>query len=135
MIKFYRGLRHLYNINLHGDGIYFTTDTFEIIHNGESYRTKVYRVETLPEIGEVGSIYLVYGGLHPMMYLCVEETIFEPYTIKDYIEIENTEMVTPVKVEEETIVIDSKDMVSVSYNTLRTHSVFADVEDETLIFK
>lgn len=37
MINFYRGLRSLYDATLHGEGIYFATDTFEIIHNGNSY--------------------------------------------------------------------------------------------------
>lgn len=37
MIKFYRGLKSRYDVNTHGFGIYFTTDTLEIIHNGESY--------------------------------------------------------------------------------------------------
>lgn len=37
MIKFYKGLRDLYNIDLYGGGIYFATDTLEIIHNGNSY--------------------------------------------------------------------------------------------------
>lgn len=37
MIKFFRGLRSLYNSELHGAGIYFATDTLEIIHDGKSY--------------------------------------------------------------------------------------------------
>ena len=37
MIKFYRGLRELYNLSEHGSGIYFATDTCEILHNGKSY--------------------------------------------------------------------------------------------------
>lgn len=37
MIKFFRGLRSLYNVTEHGAGIYFATDTYEIIHNGSSY--------------------------------------------------------------------------------------------------
>ena len=37
MIKFYRGLKSLYEYTIHGDGIYFTTDTHEIIHNNQSY--------------------------------------------------------------------------------------------------
>ena len=37
MIKFYRGLKNSYDSTLHGSGIYFATDTFEIIHNGNSY--------------------------------------------------------------------------------------------------
>lgn len=37
MIKFFRGLKSLYNLEKHGAGIYFATDTKEIIHNNESY--------------------------------------------------------------------------------------------------
>lgn len=37
MIKFYKGLRDLYNLDLYGSGIYFATDTLEILHNGKSY--------------------------------------------------------------------------------------------------
>lgn len=37
MIKFYRGLKAKYDASKHSQGIYFATDTFEIIHNGTSY--------------------------------------------------------------------------------------------------
>ena len=37
MIKFYRGFKSSYEYKIHGDGIYFTTDTQEIIHNNQSY--------------------------------------------------------------------------------------------------
>lgn len=37
MIKFYRGLRANYVQETHGSGIYFATDTGEILHNGKSY--------------------------------------------------------------------------------------------------
>lgn len=36
MIKFYRGLRNLYT-DSHKNGIYFATDTGEILHDGQSY--------------------------------------------------------------------------------------------------
>lgn len=36
-INFFRGLRASYNQELHGTGIYFATDTLEIIHGGKSY--------------------------------------------------------------------------------------------------
>lgn len=36
-LKFYRGLSTAYNKAIHGNGIYFTTDTNEIKHNGISY--------------------------------------------------------------------------------------------------
>lgn len=37
IVQHYRGLRELYNKDSHGQGIYFATDTKEIILDGESY--------------------------------------------------------------------------------------------------
>jgi hypothetical protein len=37
MIQFFRGVRNLYDSAKHGAGIYFATDTYEIIHDGNSY--------------------------------------------------------------------------------------------------
>lgn len=36
-LKFYKGKRKDYRIEEHGDGIYFSINTFEILHNGASY--------------------------------------------------------------------------------------------------
>lgn len=36
-VIFYRGLKEKYDIDLHKDGIYFCTDTFEILMNGDGY--------------------------------------------------------------------------------------------------
>lgn len=36
-IQYFRGLRELYNAQVHGNGIYFALDTKEIIHNGLSF--------------------------------------------------------------------------------------------------
>ena len=36
-INFYRGLAEKYNREIHGDGIYFATNTLQIIHDGKSY--------------------------------------------------------------------------------------------------
>ena len=36
-VQFFRGLRSLYNAKAHSNGIYFATDTKEILHNGLSY--------------------------------------------------------------------------------------------------
>ena len=36
-IKFYRGIAEKYNREIHGDGIYFATNTLQIIHDGKSY--------------------------------------------------------------------------------------------------
>ena len=36
-VIFYRGLKEKYDIDLHKDGIYFCTDTYEILMNGDGY--------------------------------------------------------------------------------------------------
>ena len=40
---------------------------------------KFYRVETLPETGEVGSLYFVFGNQIPSLHLCTTESTFECY--------------------------------------------------------
>lgn len=40
-ILYFRGPRALYNESAHGNGIYFATDTQEIIHNGLAYSGKI----------------------------------------------------------------------------------------------
>lgn len=60
MIKFYKGLKNLYSLDLYGSGIYFATDTLEIIHNGKSYsgvQDKVVKDVTWSE----GSIIITYS--------------------------------------------------------------------------
>lgn len=60
MIKFYKGLKNLYSLDLYGSGIYFATDTLEIIHNGKSYsgvQDKVVKDITLSE----GSLIITYS--------------------------------------------------------------------------
>jgi hypothetical protein len=37
MIKFFRGLKSSYNVTDHGEGLYFATDTKEVLMNGEAY--------------------------------------------------------------------------------------------------
>lgn len=37
MIEFFRGLKSSYNVRDHGQGIYFATDTKEVLMNGEAY--------------------------------------------------------------------------------------------------
>ncbi len=36
-VQYFRGPRALYNLTAHGNGIYFATDTLEILHNGVAY--------------------------------------------------------------------------------------------------
>lgn len=53
-------------------------------------QVKFYRVQTLPEVGEVGSLYFVYGsgGVQSLLYICVGNGLFELYT-PDLYELEN----------------------------------------------
>lgn len=41
MIEFFRGPKKLYDLNAHGNGIYFAIDTQEIIHNGLIFSGKI----------------------------------------------------------------------------------------------
>lgn len=59
-VKFFRGLRENYVLESHGQGIYFATDTKEILHNNEPYvgLPLNVRVENV-ELNEEGSIIIV----------------------------------------------------------------------------
>ena len=37
LVQHFRGLRQNYNVSVHGNGIYFATDTKEVIHDGVAY--------------------------------------------------------------------------------------------------
>ena len=64
MIKFYRGLKAAYDVATHYEGIYFATDTGEILHGGKSY-------SGLLEVGKsVADISLVNGG-QPIYYYII----------------------------------------------------------------
>ena len=47
-----------------------------------SKQIKFYRTETLPESGEPGSLYFVYGqgGTQSQLYICLGSNLFESYT-------------------------------------------------------
>jgi hypothetical protein len=72
-------------------------------------QVKFYRVETLPEVGEVGSLYFVYGsgGVQSLLYICVGTGLFELYT-PDLYELENKLDSLEDKVEEESQAIQHK---------------------------
>ena len=59
-IKYFRGLRENYILESHGQGIYFATDTKEILHNGSAYigLPLNVRVEDV-ELNEEGSVIIV----------------------------------------------------------------------------
>ena len=56
MIKFYRGLRNSYNVTTHGSGIYFATDTFEILHGGNSYSGLIEESKSVKDITIVDGV-------------------------------------------------------------------------------
>ena len=61
MIKFFRGLRSLYNVGTHGQGIYFATDTCEIIHNNKSYSGLLQESKSVQDIAlEEGVMLITY---------------------------------------------------------------------------
>lgn len=72
-------------------------------------QVKFYRVETLPEVGEVGSLYFVYGsgGVQSLLYICVGTGLFELYT-PDLYELENKLDSLEDKVEAESQTIQHK---------------------------
>lgn len=72
-------------------------------------QVKFYRVETLPEVGEVGSLYFVYGsgGVQSLLYICVGTGLFELYT-PDLYELENKMDSLEDKVEAESQAIQHK---------------------------
>ncbi len=72
-------------------------------------QVKFYRVETLPEVGEVGSLYFVYGsgGVQSLLYICVGTGLFELYT-PDLYELENKMDSLEDKVEAESQTIQHK---------------------------
>jgi hypothetical protein len=69
MLKFYKGLLGSYDSTVHGDGLYLTTDTYEIIYDGKSYSRKGRIVNSVTGIS-VGS-----EGLHIKYLNGTEETL------------------------------------------------------------
>ena len=58
MLNFYRGLESSYKPSVHGDGIYFATDTLKIIHNNQNYSGSA------DEISEIQIDTLFLSSLH-----------------------------------------------------------------------
>lgn len=70
VINFFRGLRASYNQELHGTGIYFATDTLEIIHNGKSY-------SGLLEVGKSVKDIALVDGVMTITYTDLSTTTVE----------------------------------------------------------
>lgn len=69
MLKFYKGPISSYNSTTHGDGLYLTTDTYEIIYAGKSYSRKGRIVNSITDISVVSE------GLHVKYLNGTEETL------------------------------------------------------------
>lgn len=95
---------------------------------------KFYRVETLPETGEVGSLYFVSGSENYGLWVYTGQ--FEPYTPQNYLEHVGvaSELDKSVSVSEDTLVLDG-DTAVVRNNVMKISTAFADVEDDKLIIK
>ena len=89
MIKFYRGLRSSYVESAHGTGIYFATDTGEILHNGKSY-------SGLLEVGKSVEDISLVNGVMTITYTDKSTTTIEVGSgkYKSNIEDKTIEMVT-----------------------------------------
>lgn len=98
-------------------------------------RVKFFRVDELPDKGVVGGIYFLHKENNPAIYICVEESLFESYTIENYVESDIQQISDGINVENDSINVVSENLGSVSYDTLRLKSAFAEVNNETLIFK
>lgn len=70
MIKFYRGLKSVYNAEAYGSGIYFATDTGEILHNGKSY-------SGLLEVGKSVEDISLVNGVMTITYTDASTTTIE----------------------------------------------------------
>lgn len=95
---------------------------------------KFYRVETLPETGEVGSLYFVSGSENYGLWVHTGQ--FEPYTPQNYLEHVDVapELDKSVSVSEDTLLLDS-DTAVVRNNVMKISPAFAEVEDDKLIIK
>ena len=55
MITFYKGLLSKYDLETHGSGLYFTTDTREIIHDGKSYSRGIEIMKSVTSVSADGN--------------------------------------------------------------------------------
>ena len=97
-------------------------------------QVKFYRVETLPETGEVGSLYFVSGSENYGLWVYTGQ--FEPYTPQNYLEHVDvaSELEKSVSVSEDTLVLDS-DTAVIRNNVMKISPAFAKVEGDKLIIK
>ena len=99
-------------------------------------QVKFYRVETLPETGEVGSLYFVSGSENYGVWVCTGPTSFEAYTPQQYVEQETPEKTVQqgLEVQGDTLIIYDEDIATIQNGILKTSSLFAEVNGDTLIY-
>lgn len=97
---------------------------------------KFYRVETLPESGEIGSLYFVTAHATAGLWVCTSPTSFEAYTPQQYVESETLEKTAQqgLEVQGDTLIIHDEDIATIQNGVLRTSSLFAEVNGDTLIY-
>lgn len=95
-------------------------------------QVKFYRVENLPEVGEVGSLYFVYGSENYGLWM--HNGQFRPYTPQNYLEHVDvaSELDKSVSVSEDTLILDS-DTAVVRNNVMKISPAFAKVEGDKLV--
>lgn len=97
---------------------------------------KFYRVKTLPETGEVGSLYFVTTHDTSGLWVCTGPTSFEAYTPQQYVESETLEKTVQqgLEVQGDTLIIYDEDIATIQNGILKTSSLFAEVNGDTLIY-
>lgn len=95
-------------------------------------RVEFYRVQSLPEQGNIGSLYFVYGSENYGLWL--HDGQFKPYTPQNYLEHVDvaSELDKSVSVSEDTLVLDS-DTAVIRNNVMKISPAFAKVEGDKLI--
>lgn len=97
---------------------------------------KFYRVATLPEVGEVGSLYFVSGSENYGLWVCTGPISFEAYTPQQYVESETLEKTVQqgLEVQGDTLIIHDEDIATIQNGILKTSPLFAKVNGDTLIY-
>jgi hypothetical protein len=88
IINFFRGPRASYSQTLHGTGIYFATDTLEIIHDGKSY-------SGLLEVGKSVKDITLVNGVMTITYTDLSTTTVEVGSGKYQSNIEDKTLAMP----------------------------------------
>lgn len=77
LVQYFRGPSSLYDAKIHGSGIYFTTDTHEIIHNGFVYSGNVPEdlQEVIDSVNKINEELTVLGGEGSSITSAIESVV------------------------------------------------------------